>query len=454
VQRWNPDTIARVTPSLVLFSRDWMSRRKETIEFLDHERLRRSVSIDFTLPGGLEVRVPTGSGLSVFVPLTLLEKRPLRGFSVFDEDGRALPILNRPEHGAICEAMLVQLAETALRIKLGRDVALAAPIRRLLSQIIRGVGQEAQSALGDLLDGRGMSPAWQRNTIRLDGPLRSLAADLSHQFILFVELDEATAGRRRVLKFVYEQELDVFFDKIAQRCAIAPAQISIRAPAVGDAMTYHVEVVCPDDLEITSATLVEAREKDGGADDAPARRRERSQPPPMYRLPNAREPMVGARPHLLTSNQPRGTRAYLELQLRLDPRGLLAAALTIAVFSFLVLTTGAILGSFGRHAEGEVAAAVLVALPAAAAAYLTRPGEHRLVTRLVSGVRMLLLGVATLSIAAAATLAVDFCHAARLTIWWVASGLSLLIATLLGIAFVRARRALRSSSSSRAKLAP
>jgi hypothetical protein len=163
--------------------------------------------------------------------------------------------------------------------------------------------------------------------------------------------------------------------------------------------------------------------------------------------------VVGARPHLLTSDQRRGTRAYLELQLRLEPRGLLAAAVTIAAFSLIVLTTGAILGSFGRHAEGEVAAAVLVALPAAAAAYLTRPGEHRLVTRLVSGVRLLLLGVAAMSIAAAATLAVDFGHAARLTIWWIAAGLSLLITTLLGIAFVRARRALHSSSSGRAKLA-
>src|SRR6266851_4341819 len=42
--------IALATAPLVLFYRRWVHRRVEEIEFIDESRIRRHLSIDFTLP--------------------------------------------------------------------------------------------------------------------------------------------------------------------------------------------------------------------------------------------------------------------------------------------------------------------------------------------------------------------------------------------------------------------
>ena len=69
----------------------WRHRRVETIEVLSHEEVRRSVSVDFTVP--LEHRDELRlSDREWVVPLAVLDKRKLVHFDLFGEDEYALPL--------------------------------------------------------------------------------------------------------------------------------------------------------------------------------------------------------------------------------------------------------------------------------------------------------------------------------------------------------------------------
>src|SRR6202035_1512171 len=58
-------------PLLLGFPR-WVHRRVETIEFVHETRVRRSVSLDFTIPGFALPRLQTPAGERILVPLALL----------------------------------------------------------------------------------------------------------------------------------------------------------------------------------------------------------------------------------------------------------------------------------------------------------------------------------------------------------------------------------------------
>lgn len=60
---------------LLLHPDSWVHRRKETIDFLDAGRLRRRVSVDFTLPNEDQLVLRVGGPTSqVLVPLGMLEE--------------------------------------------------------------------------------------------------------------------------------------------------------------------------------------------------------------------------------------------------------------------------------------------------------------------------------------------------------------------------------------------
>ena len=74
----------------------WRHRRVETIEVLSHEEVRRSVSVDFTVPFEHrdELRLSDSEWV---VPLAVLDKSKLVHFDLFGEDGYALPLMRSDE---------------------------------------------------------------------------------------------------------------------------------------------------------------------------------------------------------------------------------------------------------------------------------------------------------------------------------------------------------------------
>ncbi len=102
------------TLALVSQWSDWVRRRTETIQFVSDAAVQRRVAVDFRMPAAL-LRVPIvrwGDEGIHYLPLALLEKQPLAGFSLRDESGHALPLVTRTKNACIAAGALIALAQS------------------------------------------------------------------------------------------------------------------------------------------------------------------------------------------------------------------------------------------------------------------------------------------------------------------------------------------------------
>src|SRR4051794_33568016 len=83
----------------------WRHRRVETITVLSHERVRRHVSVDFTVPAEHRDEIQLSEGEWI-VPLAYLAKRLLVHFDLFLEDEAAVPLLRSDEAQLISRELL------------------------------------------------------------------------------------------------------------------------------------------------------------------------------------------------------------------------------------------------------------------------------------------------------------------------------------------------------------
>ena len=97
---------------LLSFPEDWVNRRVETIELLGPDTARRRVSVDFALPERIN-ESNVHDKLDV-IPVTLMDKAPLRGFDIVDEDNRAQPVASANRGVSLGRAALLALAKEVL----------------------------------------------------------------------------------------------------------------------------------------------------------------------------------------------------------------------------------------------------------------------------------------------------------------------------------------------------
>lgn len=479
--------------AFLLTNRVWVHRRTEYIHFVDADTVKRQMGVDYTLPRrreteGLYRRRP---GL---VPLATLEKHKLTDFSLWDEDARRIPMLNTEQNAVYAAAALVASAHGTARLY-GHTEA-PEPVNVMLRLVAARPTEEAKDALTALRDGLEEVPkrrkdAWTaelelkehiealplhkaRAAQLLNGPsepkphghtaarsweahrrasatLNSLAAQLAGQFIVLGQLrgEPGDLFGRRLLKFSYEQPPHQYRPELTKRQGARrllrsglevmswwPKNITLDSVPVGNAASYHVEVVAPDDIELLAARLIASDPERG---EAPLRRESTS--------------TEEQRVHLQVSGAPRAAYGPLWVQLRAVRRGFLTAAvLTAGVIAFLLNVGESRLDAITAP-EGssslEAAATLLVAVPGLVTAYLLRPGEHLMASRLLAGTRLLLLGSAACAFAAAGALAGAYPKGDRDCIWGTAADVSLglwgalLVSYVLPLLVPAARRAFR-----------
>src|SRR3954468_7095325 len=91
----------------------WRHRRGETITVLSHEQVRRSVSVDFTVP--IEHRDDLQlSGTEWVVPLAVLTKQELVHFDLRSEDETAVPLLRSDEAQSVARELLYLMLDLDL----------------------------------------------------------------------------------------------------------------------------------------------------------------------------------------------------------------------------------------------------------------------------------------------------------------------------------------------------
>jgi hypothetical protein len=187
--------------------------------------------------------------------------------------------------------------------------------------------------------------------------------------------------------------------------------ITLDSVPVGTARSYHIELEAPEDVEFIGARLT--AEDPGRDDDEP--RRVRSTTTERQRV------------HLQVSGAPPAVTGPVWVQVRAVRAGFLRSALVLSALVAALLAVGEerlpVITS-----KAEAAAALLLAIPTLLAAFLIRPGEHEMVSRMLVGVRALLVGSAACTLVAAALISGGYGLDTATHVWnlgkWVAAGLA------------------------------
>lgn len=383
--------------TLVLAEDGWIHRRVETLGVLTAEVARRQVTVDFTLPEPLRDALRIGP--QWMVPLATLRKRKLRNFDLRDEAQEALPLLGR-EHN--------QLLGAAAVISQAADVVpeLPAALVDELSGIVRApdaqegrrrlealdAAREADAAVAAVLD---HEPAWR------------LLAQLAENYLLLALVGDV--GRRRVVKYRYDSFLSVT-PGWRQSLGLDPLVVRMPTPVAAGAVSYHAEVVPPEELRSVGAKLLDA-DTEAVLDADPE----------------------ADRVALHASAIPRDARPEVEVAIRPEQQGFPNAALGIGVVVSAVLVVGSLAGDLDRVSGGPPIT-VLLAASVLFAGAVGRAGEHRLVQVLFSGPRQALVLTGLSAVLAAAALGFDV---PGLEWVWRFSALTSLVATLILVVFHR-----------------
>jgi hypothetical protein len=384
--------VGAVLYELLLDQSTWVHRRVETIEVLDEVSVGRRVSIDLTLGSDLEAFSPPGSETIGMLPLTMLKKRTLRNFDLRDGHGLPMPMLTKGDNARYAAASLIVNAEGIL------DTALPADLARCLREVV-GERPPAENSAFQVLRNRADSPSDPRRaelrTLLDEESFFDHASALAENFVLLAA-HELELDRRQLFKLSYEEpagEVDGLdrTKRTLERLGWSRKGIVITVPTVSLSASFHLEVQAPPDLEIDAARLHFEAEKDGVE-------------PPDDILDDDRE-----RAHLYAPGLATGISAKAVIYLRHRRDGYLAAAFLTGLLITALLAAGlARITQISSPEESQTAATLLLVVPTILAAYIVRPGEHRLATRVLLGLRLFVMIEAACAIVATGLLAGGF----------------------------------------------
>jgi hypothetical protein len=136
----------------------WRHRRVETIDVLSHEQVRRSVSVDFTVPLEHRADLQLADG-QYAVPLGVLEKRQLVHFDLRSEDEESVPLMRSEEVQLIARELLYLLVD--LDVDDGDPPEVSDLIERVLA-----AGPQDAEAVGAQVDAVAVCPGSPRSPVR------------------------------------------------------------------------------------------------------------------------------------------------------------------------------------------------------------------------------------------------------------------------------------------------
>jgi hypothetical protein len=437
---------------LFIHSVEWVVRRVERIEFLDERTVRRRMSVDYTSPGEGPVRVKRGGEELRILPLAVLRRKSLIKFDLRDEGGRPIPLLGLRETQALTLSVARAWAAAALAgtdCETADSEPLPDDVERFLDDVVSGDQAELEAAYAAM-------------NAATEGPIAVLGRDrlftavldrFASSFILFT-IDDGPVGARRIVKFAYDEPLTLLYSTTSYQghadgpCPPAhaddrapltygkggrwlsrwaraprlaglgwtPTVIRFPVPAAEQATSFHLEVSAPPEVSIVDASLLaglpnlylSAREDPKEDLDAwreaaedpvegrPSRRRRR----PSFDYIGDVYPTVD----LHVVDVPVGSLSRAQVKLQASPTGWLTSAVISLWLASAILWVAFLAGSSG----GETAPSLLISLAAAMIAALARPDPHRMVTRLLTLVRVLAGAAAVMTLAGAVVFAFGF----------------------------------------------
>lgn len=387
--------------SLLLSPERWTHRRVESITILDHLSIHRRVSLDLSIDPEDAIDLDYLG----FIPLTFLRKEVLRNLDLRDRENQALPVLNKEPTDYATGNALIVLAERIL------DGPLPAEMEHNLRFVPNADPHLARRELehwhwAAKEPTHPQAAAWQ--TLTKAKAFTDFAKSLADSFVLLAAAPPPV--ERQLIKLSYEERFgdgdgSGSLGNLSVRFGWRRGSLSVAVPAVSFSESYHLEVAAPPDLEIDAAQL----------------RFERVTPSPE---PVPESVTDGGRPqraHLYASRvgSELQAKAFIYFRRQRDAflwSAFLTALLLVALLGAGLTRLGDLIGN--QHAsQSQTAAALLLITPTLLAAYIARPGEHRLASRLIVGVRCLVVGTAFCAVIAVGVLAAGYSYSTSLTIW-------------------------------------
>lgn len=396
--------IGSMTASLLLPWDRWVHRRVERATFCGETALRRSVSVDFTLPHWFHQyrQEFTKKPMRHLVPLGFLRKGALVNFTLQDECGASLPLLTAPQNAQVATATLAAIAKAALG---GKDVP--GPIECDIRELVRQEPDEAKSTFRDLFNGH--DSAWgARQVLHRDSQFANTAWFFVNSFLALTML-KVSAHERRVLHFAYEESIwsddppglrSLLLNTVAL-AAGRPRVFSFPVPSASHTQSYHFEVEAPDGLHVTAREgfLYQA---DGSVD--------------HFRIEGAIE-----RAHFHFSQLPLHQPAEVGIDLLPRRATIVRAATLIALLALVMVGTIAWRLPTG---EGDAATTILLAITGLIGLVVVRASEDHMSTTLLFPLRLLAVAPVVLAIGAALVIVA---HPTEAFAHWALGGIAFLI---------------------------
>jgi hypothetical protein len=384
---------------LLMSSPSWVNRRVESVIFRDHRTIRRSVSVDFSVPVSAPLICINGTGFRL-IPFTIFRRRTLVNFDLRSEDGTAVPLLGVRQNQALTEALLVAWAAAVLNDEPSNEV------KAWVHDLVSG----RQDELLDALD-HGHERSATIGQLASDPRFKVVLDRITDDFVAFIMVSH-DGSPRRIYKFSYDERLRLHYEKprtrepraittdvkslrllslrrILAAIGFEPLRILFPTPAAENTRSFHFEIHSPPGVEILHARLLAGR---------PAAAKERA----------SFDSVSGGLPtiDLHVVDVPRGSLCLAQVDLRLARHPWLSTTTFACCAAFLGLFWAAFRVDDAGIEEGS-ASAVFVGFTAAVVALLWRPADHRMALRLLSGVGIMASASALLLLSAAGLLALN-----------------------------------------------
>lgn len=373
----------------------WIRRRKTCFTYVDDTTIVRRQSVDFRLPSldSLPPQVRPGARERIYVPLDITDKEPLVKFSVFDEEGARLTLLNTGESSGLAVAGLNAIVN-GLSNQPGRAFVLRNSVRPIIRRIVTSPRERGPAvARGALLPTRPLGSVLVKPDV-----YRALVRDLAAGFLMLVPV-EYEPERDRCLKIEYETKhtwhadydhrIPRFLARLLPSLAVADKVQRFGHLPIGWAQGTHFEFEAPPDVTLGKATLHCVQWDPHHRRRVRIRDRREVFDRPSINLnvsPRVQfDPARGGDARRRALLQCRQDVADVELRLRPVITSVLLPVTVASIATTIVLLVLAVphIGEL----DGQTSAALLLLFSALLAAFLARPGEHAFATRLLRGVR-------------------------------------------------------------------
>lgn len=362
---------------LALEPETWIHRRVEQVSYLDHNTVRRRITVDFDVP-----KFATHANGTSYLPVAQFAKHKLVNFDMRDATGTALTMLTAEQNGLLSTALLMALA------KLDGDDRIDSIVERYIPVLIHATTDHERDNAWNRI--------FQPNTSVGDYLLQrpafvAVATELRTNFILYLPVTLDEAGARKIVKIAFDSPRPAV-DRSGLRVRLGwrEAEDSFRVPLAGYCSSYHFELEAPSEMEITDGSFAGTRRGETVTDvlSSPSRRA-----------------------HFNLSRLDRGGgRVAIRLKARSGVLGgaALLSLMNAAALWFVLLR----LHGFSIDNGGASVVPALIAIPGILIGYITRPSEHAMVTSFLSDLRRVALFSGVTSFIAAFVLVAGFSEAA------------------------------------------